>query len=356
MTFYLSIWFFLFLCALLEITKIQVVNKITFFIAVFLLFLFAGFRYGIETDYWSYYRIFNLKENTRGIEPGFYLLIDLYKTYISQYFDGFIFLIALLSISVKYIFFKDTGSSFYALLIYYTLFYILFEYNAIRQGIAVSFLLIASNYIKDKQWKKYLFFVLIASVFHISSLLFLPVYFFAVKTIHIKVVSFFILFAFIIRIFLLPVITILLLNVSDIIISKFINQPLLYNRVSDLLHYFITDIEKLINIGFIRRFVVLLLFVYLNGKKRINNIYFNIYLFGYILYIIFMGNVVLSIRFSVPFEIFMAPMFASVIKNNISTWKTINVFGILSLMLLLLFISTLRNGNAIPYQTFLNIF
>lgn len=349
MVFYLFIWFFLFLLAICELYKCSVSNKITFFIAVLLLLLFAGLRYGIETDYWAYYRIFNL-EKQRGIEPGFNLLIDLYKTYISQSFDGFIFIVALLSISIKYFFFKDTASPFWGLLIYYSLFYILFEYNIIRQGLAASFLLIASNYAKKKQGLKFFVFVVIASTFHISSVLFMPVYFFATRSLFIRDVFVLIFLAFSICLFLYPVINLLLLTITEII-----NQPILHSYIKRLTSYLSADIEKFISIGFMRRFVFVCLFIWLNGKKKISNIYFNIYMFGYILYILFMGNAILSTRLSASFELFMAPMFAVAIKERVFTWKSVYVSGIISFVLLLLYITVLINGDAIPYQTFINL-
>ena len=347
MVLYLSIWFFIFFFALLEILKVQVSNKITFFIVALVLLLFAGFRYGIETDYWTYYKIF--KYNITRVEPGFAYLMDLFRKRFSLSFNWFVFFIASLSISIKFFSFRKIGLSFFALFIYYSLYYINFEYNIIRQGLAASFLLIASNYIEKKDWKKYLLFVAIASSMHLSSLLFLPVYFIALKPIKIKSVVGIIFLLAIIRIFLFSAMTTLMLDVLEAN-----SGSVLYRYIGKAMRYLEMDMKSSIDIGFIRRFVIIILFVLINGRLKINNIYFNIYLYGYMFYILFMGNAVLSNRASASFEFFIVPMFASALKGKYISYKTIHIYAVLAVIMLMLFITTLLNGNAVPYQTFLN--
>jgi hypothetical protein len=186
----------------------------------------------------------------------------------------------------------------------------------------------------------------IATSIHISSLLFVFVYFLDDKKINIKFIFFLIASFFIVRVLLFPAI----LSILTKIISS-VNQPVLVSFLERVSIYLKLKPSVIISIGFIRRLIFLILFIFMNEDKTINNIYFNIYFIGYLIYIFFMGNDVLSTRMSLSFEFFMIPLFTTGFKEF--TRKNIYIICFLSLLLLLLFITILRNGNAIPYQTYL---
>lgn len=101
---------FIFLCTVFESERSAlklsyISNKIVFFMLAVYLILVAGLRYGIETDYWSYAKIFkSTSENheVEGIEKGFHSLILFYKNmFSSKNFNGFIFMLAFISVGLK---------------------------------------------------------------------------------------------------------------------------------------------------------------------------------------------------------------------------------------------------------------
>jgi hypothetical protein len=335
----------LFFLALSEMGQ-KIKNKILLFMTVFLLLLFAGFRYGIETDYWSYYRLFNNKSLYSTVEPGYAGLMHIYRTTLSYSFNGFVFLIAFISITIKYIFFKRLTLPFFALAIYFSLFYLMLEYNTIRHGLAISFLSLAVIHLQKRNIFKYYIFVGIASTIHISSLLFIPVYLFFNKKLNIRTVFILILCATITRFFLFD----LGLSVINSTVHKMNNQTF-SGSVDRLIIYLQVESANIISLGYIRRLLFIILFIYINSKKTIHNVYFNIYLAGYILYILFMGNDTLSARMSMSFEFFMIPLFANSFSGF--TMKKFYAVGVLSFVLFLLCVVALRNGNAIPYKSYL---
>ena len=76
MYFYLLILCLLVIFAFFDYFNISIANKIMlFFIAIILIFI-SGFRYGLETDYWGYWRIFH-GTSTADVEIGYRLVSNL---------------------------------------------------------------------------------------------------------------------------------------------------------------------------------------------------------------------------------------------------------------------------------------
>lgn len=137
---------FIFLCVFFEsdrsVLKLNYIsNKIIFFMLASYLVLLAGLRYGIETDYWNYEEIFRtttMNNRVGGIEKGFHTLILFYKVaFSSKNFNGFIFMLALISVGLKLHYISMFKEPFVALLFYFTGFYIMYEFSTIKQGVVI---------------------------------------------------------------------------------------------------------------------------------------------------------------------------------------------------------------------------
>lgn len=180
MLFYISIAFFLLFISFCRYDRTvnTIENKVLFLLSgIFLLFL-AGFRYGFETDYLSYKSIF--EKDGLNYEPLFVFLIRFCKWYIADNYNTFVFLIAFFSISLKISFFAKCRNPCLALFLYFCLFYIMLETNGIRQGFAISFLLLSLPCIHKRKLIRFSFFCLdgnllsyfvfdfLASVFHLQ--------------------------------------------------------------------------------------------------------------------------------------------------------------------------------------------
>ena len=344
MAFYFSIaaLFFLFGFSSYGRNCRMLANPICFWMLALFLFLLAGFRYGIETDYWSYKRIFT-SGDTNGIEPGFSALIHFCKASISEDFNVFVFLIALLSVLSKCSFFSKLKNPHFALFLYFCLLYIMAEWNVLRQGFAISFLFFSLHAAKKRKFILFVFFLALAVSMHISSLLFIPMYFMYDRTISVKKILMLIFAFYIFRVF-----------VFDIVILRVLS--FLSSRVENLFLqrlYIYMNEEKaaFVTVGLIRRFVFLFCFLLLNKKSAVSDVYFNAYLVGFFIYLFFMGNTVLSSRMSMSFEAMMIPMFANLTVKQ--TWRSMHCLLLVCAIAMALFGYSLSGGKAVPYTSYL---
>lgn len=109
--------------------------------------------------------------------------------------------------------------------------------------------------------------------------------------------------------------------------------------------------SNLLTVGMFRRVVLICIYMLINKKHVIKDIYFNSFWLGSIIYILFIGNEVLANRSSLTLEIMMVPAFANLnikLKGN-----CIFYLGILFLISLLIYLYTIINGSVIPYCTYL---
>lgn len=160
-------------------------NRIAMILVIFFPVLIASIRYEVGTDFFNYYFyfftirnysifdiLFNEADPLYGILNKFADLFfgDAWGIFfLSSFFTLFITLKALEH-------YRKVISISFALLIYYCLFYGL-TLNIVRQMIAVAIVFYCYIYIIEKQPFKYIIGLLIASLFHISSLFLLPLYF-----------------------------------------------------------------------------------------------------------------------------------------------------------------------------------
>jgi hypothetical protein len=171
------------------------------FIIISSLILFIGFRGFIYTDWISYYPFYQecpgLFDGKHAInnfllkysswEQGFVLSSIIFKTFIKNY-HLWILILFLIDLIVLYSFFKEYIGKYIA---FGFLFFYLFaglggEVNLLRNSKAIMIFLLAIKYIIRRKIIFYYLFVLIACLFHISSIIFIPLYFILNKKIKTK--------------------------------------------------------------------------------------------------------------------------------------------------------------------------
>lgn len=147
---------------------------------------FAGIRYGIGTDYFVTYSPFfeSLKKGityndlTRTtLEPG-YVLINKFVVLIGGSFQWVLFiasLITIIFIRQSILYYRDKLNVGLATFIFMLLYYQP-SFNIVRQMMAVAITLYAYRYIYEKKPFKFAFFIVVASLFHISALIVLSFY------------------------------------------------------------------------------------------------------------------------------------------------------------------------------------
>ncbi|MFL1808993.1 EpsG family protein [Plesiomonas shigelloides] len=138
--------------------------------------IIAGLRVGVKPDWYNYAWVFENFQVERMFdysayskEPGYMVLNYIVReVYDSKYL--LFSVIAFMSIGLTfYSYFKFSSNPFLCVLIYCSFFFINRDMGAIRAGIAYSIFLFGLIYINNIY--KYLSIVLIASTFHITSLL-----------------------------------------------------------------------------------------------------------------------------------------------------------------------------------------
>lgn len=137
------------------------------------------FPYTLKGDYENYldrYQNMTVQNAFSNIKDfGFNLLIILCKAICNDY-KLFLFICITIIVVGVLKFIEDNSNDFtLSLNIYVSLFYLL-PFNILRQWMACALCLGAFVYIKQHKLKKYLLIVMIASLFHLSALIFLGLY------------------------------------------------------------------------------------------------------------------------------------------------------------------------------------
>lgn len=139
---------------------------------LFIIFLLpAIFRYDIAADYSEYKRIYNDDLFFEYAEPGFsFICFILKKLSLSSFWMFFV--IAFITYFLICFFIKK--KNFFLFIIFYIAYYGYFNsYDQIRQSLALPFIIFSFYKCEKKQYIKSFCFILFASLFHLSSLIFL---------------------------------------------------------------------------------------------------------------------------------------------------------------------------------------
>jgi hypothetical protein len=162
-------------------------NETNYFVifSYFVLLLFASLRFGIGTDYFSYYRIFSLLPDAFSdisllqiisfslfVEPGFSLLMVLFKS-LNLPFSYFIVLCAFISLSLSlYTIQKYSINKLLSLFIFFANYYMVYIESALRQGIAMAIFLYAFyDFIHTRKKVRYYLLILLGMTIHVSILI-----------------------------------------------------------------------------------------------------------------------------------------------------------------------------------------
>jgi len=151
-------------------------------VAILFLVLISGLRNSsVGTDagsYARYYeRIVDLTDAfSVGLEPGYFFLCWLGKQVSSNYISIFLTVAIIITLcffyGIKKLSVNPTFSIFF--LLSSGIFY--FHFNGMRQGIAIAILFISMIFVYERRIWLFLIFVAIASLFHYTALIALPIY------------------------------------------------------------------------------------------------------------------------------------------------------------------------------------
>ncbi len=162
--------------------KDRYISKALLAIALTALAVFAGFReIGIDQDSFGYLVYYNLDDGRMSLaaEPTFVTLAGISRTLSAN--NGFRLLLiayAILGITTKYLAIRKLSDQVWLCVItYFSYYFLLHEFTQIRAGVASGLVLISVYYAYERNLKVFLGLIALASIFHFSALVALPIYF-----------------------------------------------------------------------------------------------------------------------------------------------------------------------------------
>lgn len=347
---YYIIFIFLFFSTILEQYVKAKQSHYVYIISTVLLTLFAGTRYDFGRDYYVYKNAFynlNFQNYSEYLfEPLFAGLCVLLR---SLGFNFFIFFMALISIVYKAVYIKRYSSyPIFSLLIYYSLFIILYEMGQMRQGLAMVIILSAFHDCIVRNKGQFYVKIFIAFGLHYSSIIVLPCYWLVGLNMSLKNILF-------ITMGILPL---AFINISHVLVD--LSSLVSINHVAlKVLDYSSRGLSLGLNMSLVLRIFVLFFFMWLIHKKdESNSVYVKLailYFYGIFLYIIFNSAPEIAMRSAAFFkilEIFIYPIMVLLLSKK-SNRLSIILFVSAYLIWTISNLFADHPDAFLPYKTFL---
>lgn len=168
-------------------------QKIAFFfsaLAILIVSVVAGIRYGVGTDFFEYVRWFNIYSygsiSLTDSNIGFTIMIKIIQLFTDN--SQWLFFICAVIINAFMMNFikKNTDLNDLGFFLFITLYLYYSSLNIMRQWISIVIFLYALKYAFDRKLAKYVLTVLLSASFHPSAFLMLPLYFLLDLKVNIK--------------------------------------------------------------------------------------------------------------------------------------------------------------------------
>ncbi len=336
--YYLTVFLFLAFFTFLDAIEIEKRAKWLLAFAIMIIFVFtAGFRYETGVDWWVYQHVIfdNIPPIQRittewgrkiifdTLDLGFNLSISLIKA-----FGGGIQLLFFLISSISSIFLflsirKYTEYPLASLLLYYCLIFFVLDMSGMRQALTLNIFLYSLRYAYEKRFSMYVFFIVIATLFHWSSIILLPLYYFINNKISAKAIY----------IVLFGAMSIFFFNITWLENTILFFVPAMENEILLAKTYAYTvnptyarswefNLTTIINVSTILIMVFLMIRFRDKLEKRFNyfNIFFNVFLLQSITYFSFAELVDISDRLRMYFlvsNVILLPYLLSLVTSRI---------------------------------------
>lgn len=166
------------------------VNIFMAFVTFSAVIFFAGLRSGVG-DTLTYIKMYeNLQVGFSGIfqvlkesdQPGFILLSTFIKTYISQDYSVWFFIISSISgLSMMYGIYRYSNNFGMSMFLFMSSCSFTWMFNGIRQYLVVSILFACTFLIEERKFIRYCILVLVLATIHKTAIVMIPVYFLAIN-------------------------------------------------------------------------------------------------------------------------------------------------------------------------------
>lgn len=300
---YLFIGFILLFLSTLEIAKRnRFYSSFALVFCSIVMVLFVGLRNGtlVGTDSPAYYENYTHKLWT--VEYGYRYLSWLFASNDIHYNIFLIFINAVSLYNITRFIKFNSPYYLFPLLVYFSDFFLYYNFSGIRQALALSFASLSINYILQDKKIKAAGFIIIGALFHITTLIFLICFIIPKTKMTLRSYAKMIIMIF----FGMFIINYLIENVEYLRV-KFMYYSELQEKPENIFIAYI--------IGILKRSIVFI-GIFLAGKKFFNEsrtlFLFNIYLVGFAIYI---GTYLFSPDFGVRFSTYFIMMDCVLIGN-----------------------------------------
>lgn len=363
MIYYLTICSFGCISCLRQVGPTSTQARFKFFgyltaLSICYMIIFGGLRYEVGADWESYKSLFEQLNTWQSVlaarEEILFSILMFGTRSISENFSFFVFVAFFVSFGLKYSIIKRYSPDiFLSLVIYMYTVLMIYDLNGLRQGLAISILFQAIPFTIERKPIKFVIILIIASMFHISALIFAPFYLLGKIKLSNK------------QIFYILAPLILLGHLFGIIVqsSNFFQSFLAVER---FLHYSIYTTDQyqnlengFLNTALLQRLFVFLSFLYyydrIQVKEEIKCLLRNGYFISILIFIVFSFSSEFSARLGFYYkalEIFMIPMIASgpsEPRERLGLSIIFTIFGLIGAYRLL----DVQYNYLIPYQNLL---
>jgi len=285
--------------------------------------LFAGLRDHVGTDWIAYKEAYFFKN--WEVEIGYSSLNDMFSAANLPY-NIFLLFLNLISIFLYYSTLKKYVPFFViSLLIFFSDYYMYYNLSGIRQAVAISFVVYSIRFLSDKSFVKFLFVILIASMFHVTSFIFIGAYFIPFRRANRREIFLALTFFF--------SISFLIFAILELVSGDLAYKAKFYLEVQENA----PNLKHLFLVGAVKRAIILIM-VWFFGKKlwenRVSFFFLNTYLIGFGLYLsTYLLSPDIGVRFSsyfIIFEIFLAGQLLMVNSKLTTRLLITSVFCIVS--------------------------
>ncbi|CAH6918128.1 putative EpsG-like glucosyltransferase [Vibrio chagasii] len=320
--------------------------KIHYIFIALALFVLISIRFDVGTDYFAYYDFFGRERESIfdiNFEPGFSIIV--YFLRLWGFGPEFIMaMFAFVSIILTYIGVSRHSKAIgISLLIYFSLYLIPMNFNAVSQGVAIGFYLFSLKYIIQRDITKTSIISLIAFALHSSGVFIFLSYLFLSLNFNRN------------RLALLVILSCFLIVLNSQISSLIVNLPI--SSISEKMSSYNEIFEG--NVSYasyaIRLFVVLALLCLYDRMSHDDRDIMRLYVLSIFFYSVFFNNGLLATRINLFFKVLDVILIANVVyyfKSGISryiVWLCITIFCFLILS------ANFNNEKVWNYQVIQNV-
>jgi hypothetical protein len=266
-------------------------QQIVIIISFWAIALTSGLRFETGTDYYAYNNYYavvptlnNFFSKIPLVEIGYSFINSVFKTLNCEINIMFLFISIVTTVMLFYSLINYIHRRFilFVVLLYYSTIFISLDMSGVRQAISTHIFFVSIRYIHRKEFIKYILLILIASLFHFSSILLIFLYPILNVYLNQRIIFFILFFGIIVLMTRMRWLNTLLGGGMDNLIPNSIAARKISNYITN--EYYSETKKVTIRLFF----DVILFFLIISKRKKISNLtpYSNILCNMYLLYII----------------------------------------------------------------------